>query len=137
MVTYMSLDLFLTRTINGFAGNDILVGGAGRDIMAGGTGNDTFDYNLASDSPANALRDVIRDFDDFGNDTIDLSGVFAGALAFRGALPFNGAGQVRINDIAGPDLLVEVNLGGTLAPEMQIHLTNTFAFNMNAADFIL
>jgi len=52
-------------------------------------------------------------------------------------LPFNGAGQVRINDIAGPDLFVEVNLGGTLAPEMQIHLTNTFAFTMNAADFVL
>jgi Ca2+-binding RTX toxin-like protein len=124
-------------TINGFAGNDFMIGGAGRDIMAGGFGNDTFDYNVFTDSLANASRDIIRDFDDVGNDTIDLSGVSAGVLAFRGILPFNGAGQVRINDIVGPDVFVEVNLGGTLAPEMQIHLTNTTAASMNAADFVL
>jgi len=121
----------------GGIGNDRLTGGIGRDVQTGGAGDDTFDYNAAAESPANALRDIITDFDDLGNDRIDLSGVFGGVLAFRGILPFSGAGQVRINDVAGPDVFVEVNLGGTLAPEMQIHLVNTTAFSMTAADFIL
>jgi hypothetical protein len=34
-------------------------------------------------------------------------------------------------------VIVEVNLAGTPVPEMQIHLVNTFAFNMTATDFIL
>jgi hypothetical protein len=38
---------------------------------------------------------------------------------------FSGIGQVRINDIAGPDVIVELNLGGTLAPDMQIRLEHT------------
>ena len=124
-------------SLTGGSGNDLLIGGAGRDVLTGGFDNDTFDYNLASESPANIFRDIITDFDDFGNDTIDLSGVFGGVLAFRGGLPFNGVGQVRINNIIGPDVVVEVNLAGGLAPEMQILLANTSPLSMTATDFIL
>jgi Ca2+-binding RTX toxin-like protein len=124
-------------SLSGGIGNDRMTGGLGRDVLTGGAGNDLFDYNAAAESPANALRDVITDFDDFGNDTIDLSGVSAAVLTYRGLLPFSGINQVRINDIAGPDVIVEVNLAGTPVPEMQIHLVNTFAFNMTATDFIL
>jgi hypothetical protein len=42
---------------------------------------------------------------------------------------------VRINDIAGPDLLVQVNTGGTLAADMQIRLTGTNLASMTASDF--
>ena len=121
----------------GGIGNDVLTGGAGRDVQTGGAGNDTFDYNAAAESPANALRDIITDFDDLGNDRIDLSGVSAAVLTFRGVGAFTGANQVRINDIIGPDVFVEVNLGGTFAPEMQIHLVNTTAASMTVGDFIL
>jgi Ca2+-binding RTX toxin-like protein len=130
--------LFGADNINGLGGNDFIIGGAGRDVLTGGTGNDIFDYNAASDSPTGIFsRDLITDFDDFGNDTIDLSGVVAGSLTFRGQLAFNGANQVRISDIFGPDVVVEVNLGGTLAPEMQIQLANTTAASMVIGDFIL
>jgi Ca2+-binding RTX toxin-like protein len=125
-------------SINGFGGNDTITGGIGRDVLTGGTGNDIFDYNAANESPAGAaFRDLITDFDDFGNDRIDLSGVFGGVLTYRDTLAFNGANQVRIGDIAGPDVVVEVNLGGGFAPEMQIQLANTTAASMIFADFIL
>jgi len=58
-------------------------------------------------------------------------------MTYRGTLAFTGAGQVRINDIPGPDLLVEVNLGGSLAADMHIRLTNTDVAAMAASDFCL
>ena len=60
-----------------------------------------------------------------------------GALAYRHNLAFTAAGQVRINDIAGADLIVEVNTGGTLAADMQIRLTGTTLASMAASDFFL
>ncbi len=105
--------------------------------MTGGTLNDLFVFERASDSVTGANADIITDFDDSGNDTIDLSAVFDPTLVSRHNLAFTAAGQVRINDIAGVDLLVEVNLSGTAAPEMQIRLTNTLLASMTATDFIL
>ena len=84
-----------------------------------------------------AAPDVITDFDDFSNDRIDVSALFGPAMAYRHNLAFTAAGQVRINDIAGADVLVEVNTGGTLAPDAQIRLTNTTLASMTASDFIL
>jgi len=123
--------------IFGLDGNDTLVGGTGRDVLIGGAGDDVFDYNTAADSPANIfLRDHITDFDDFGNDRIDLSGVSPGVLTYRGFLGFTGIGQVRVA-AAGPDVIVEVNLAGGNAPEMQIQLENTSILSMTIGDFIL
>jgi len=45
--------------------------------------------------------------------------------------------QVGINDIAGADVLVEVNTGGTLAPDPAIRLTATTLASMTAMDFVL
>jgi len=127
----------LNNNLLGLGGDDILTGSAGRDVMTGGAGNDIFDYNRASDSPANVLRDIITDFDDVGNDRIDLSDVFGGVLAFVGAGPFTAPGQVRVNDVLGPDVLVEVNLVGFGGAEMQIQLVNTVAATVTIGDFIL
>lgn len=123
--------------IYGGLGADNIDGGLGLDYLTGGAGNDIFRFNQAYDSSARYGIDRILDFDDFGNDRIDLSHVFAGTLVYKGAAAFTGAGQVRIADIAGPDLLVQVNLGGTLAPEMTIRLVGTTALSMSKADFIL
>jgi Ca2+-binding RTX toxin-like protein len=124
-------------TMSGGSGNDILIGNAGRDISTGGSGDDTFRFLSTSDSPVGASRDVIQDFDDSGNDRIDLSAVFGGTLSYRHDGAFTAAGQVRINDVAGPDVLVEVNTGGSLAADMQIRLSATTLASMTASDFLL
>ena len=80
---------------------------------------------------------MILDFDDSGNDRIDLSALFGPAMTYRHNLAFTAAGQVRINDVAGADVIVEVNTGGTLAADMQIRLTNTTLASMTASDFLL
>jgi hypothetical protein len=124
-------------TLVGLGGNDTLIGGTGRDVSTGGTGDDIFDYNTQGDSPANIfLRDHITDFDDLGNDRIDLSGVSPVVLTYRSFLPFTGINQVRVA-AAGADVIVEVNLAGGTAPEMQIQLDNTSLFSMTITDFIL
>jgi len=124
-------------TIDALAGNDCVLGGAGKDTMTGGPGNDRFEFRLATDSVVGVNADIIKDFDDSGDDRIGLSNLFDPAMTYRGTLAFTGAGQVRINDIPGPDLLVEVNLGGSLAADMHIRLTNTDVAAMAASDFYL
>ena len=129
---------------SGFA--DVLTGSAlgnwfdargGKDTMTGGGADDTFRFKNTSDSVVGANADVITDFDDFGNDKIDLASVYGGVLVYKHNAIFNGVGQVRINDIAGPDLLVEVNTGGSFAADMQIRLVNTTLLSMTSTDFVL
>ena len=122
--------------INGNAGNDILVGSVGKDTHTGGAGNDTFRYSAASQSTVGAAADIIKDFDDIGNDVIDLK-AFPGTLVYRGTGAFTAAGQVHVKEIAGPDILVEVNTGGSLAPDLQIRLAATTIASMTATDFLL
>ena len=121
----------------GNGGNDVLYGSLGRDVLSGGTGDDTFRFTRAAYTPTGAQRDLITDFDDAGNDAIDLSAVWSGTLAYRGTGLFTGAHQVRISDIDGPHLLIEVNLSGDATPEMQILLLNTSRASMTAGDFLL
>ena len=103
--------------------------------MAGGLNNDIFRFGTASHSPV-ATPDVITDFDDFGNDRIDLSAL-PGVLTYHHSGAFTGAGQVRINDIAGPDVIVQVNIGGSLAADFAIRLAGTTLGSMTGGDFIL
>ena len=84
-----------------------------------------------------AKADLILDFDDSGNDRIDLSALFGPTMVYRHALAFTAAGQVRINDVAGADVIVEVNTGGTLAADFAIRLTGTTLASMTASDFVL
>jgi Ca2+-binding RTX toxin-like protein len=123
-------------TLFGGSGNDTLIGGAGRDQMSAGAGIDVFRF-AAADSGVGGLADVITDFDDAGNDRIDLSTLFGPAMNFRGAQAFTGLGQVRINDIAGADVIVEVNRMGSLAADFAIRLTATTLASMTANDFVL
>ena len=125
------------NVLSGGAGNDTLNGDAGEDTMTGGADNDTFRFDATSDLAVGANADVITDFDDNGNDRIDLSALFGPAMTYLGAAAFTAAGQVRINDIAGADVVVEINVRGSLAADMQIRLTDTTLASMTASDFIL
>jgi hypothetical protein len=59
------------------------------------------------------------------------------AMSYRHNLAFTAAGQVRINDITGADLLVEVNISGTTGADFAIRLTATTLVSMSAGDFVL
>jgi len=122
--------------LRGLGGNDFLIGGLGRDVMTGGADDDVFRYTSIAQSKI-ALPDIVTDFDDAGNDKIDISLLRGPAFVYRHNLAFTAAGQVRINDIAGADVIVEVNTGGTLAADFAIRLTGTTLASMTASDFIL
>lgn len=132
-------------SLSGGGGNDVLLGGAGSDTLSGGTGYDRFDYNTAAESKAGALlRDVLTAFDGAGTaagDIIDLSDVFAGALAFVAAGgAFSGVGQVRVAEDGTGNSLVQVNLdANTATSEMEILIVDAArsATVYSAADFIL
>ncbi|HTV68610.1 MAG TPA: hypothetical protein VMF90_08740, partial [Rhizobiaceae bacterium] len=122
----------------GNGGNDIVTGGGGRDLMTGGLGNDIFTFTLKTDSSAShTLADVIMDFDNLGNDRIDVSALYGPKLAYIHAAAFTAAGQVRINDIAGADVIVEVNLSGSLGSDFAVRLRGTTLAEMTAGDFVL
>ncbi len=137
-------------TLDGGLDNDTLAGRDGLDRLTGGGGNDIFDYDYATNSQAGAgLRDVITDFGGIGSsltiDRIDLSTIDANtglsgnqAFAFNGAAAFTGAGQLRVAS-SGTDTVIQANTGGSLAPDMEIAVTDggTLPGAWAAGDFIL
>ena len=50
---------------------------------------------------------------------------------------FTKSGQIRIEDMRGADVIVEVNTGGSLAPDVTIRPKGTVLASMNSSDFIL
>ncbi|MBX3575820.1 MAG: calcium-binding protein [Rhizobiaceae bacterium] len=125
-------------TIVGGAGNDTIIGNLGRDTLTGGTGNDIFKFTNKAHSRGSTM-DIITDFDDRGrgNDRIDVSALFGPRMKYMHDDAFTGRGQVRVKDIAGPDVIVEVNTGGSLAADFSIRLKGTTLAEMSAGDFIL
>ncbi|MBX3576927.1 MAG: calcium-binding protein [Rhizobiaceae bacterium] len=123
-------------TIRGMNGNDVLIGGAGRDVLTGGAGNDTFRFLARTDS-VGRNADIITDFDKAGNDRIDVSRVFGPKMKYIHDADFSAPGQVRIDDVSGPDVVVQINLAGTGGAEMSIRLLKTTLGSMSAGDFIL
>jgi Ca2+-binding RTX toxin-like protein len=113
--------------LRGDAGRDLLQGAGGRDVLAGGADIDTFVFNSVSESrPGPAEHDTILDFGTA--DVIDLRRIDADLTASNnnvfeliGADAFTGAGQVRF-EVVGGDTLVQANVDGDLAPELEIVL---------------
>jgi Ca2+-binding RTX toxin-like protein len=124
------------NTLTGNAAANVLNGAGGADTLKGLGGNDTFRYASAAESRGAAI-DRILDFDDAGDDRVDLAAVYGGTLVYKHDGTFTGAGQVRINDVAGADVIVEVNLDSDATAEMQIRLAATTLASMTASDFIL
>jgi Ca2+-binding RTX toxin-like protein len=129
--------------LEGSAGKDILDGGSGTDRMAGGAGADRFDYNDVwfDSQPGAANRDTIVDFKRAEQDKLDLRDIDAvsgGATAedfrFVGTGAFTAAGQVRFQHQDGITI-VQANVEGDLAPEMEIAIVGTI--NLGAGDFLL
>ncbi|HTV69818.1 MAG TPA: hypothetical protein VMF90_14890 [Rhizobiaceae bacterium] len=126
------------QLFGGGNGADKLNGGAGSDALTGFQGADRFIFSAKSHSVVGANADRIMDFDD-GNtgDRIDVSALFGAAMTYRHNAAFTAAGQVRINDVTGADVIVEVNTGGSLAADFAIRLVDTTLASMNAGDFVL
>ena len=66
----------------GGTGDDFLIGGSGRDVFNGGAGNDTIiidalDEKSTSSRVGSLFVEFVQDFNAFGDDTIDLSGLDA------------------------------------------------------------
>ena len=123
------------NALAGKGGNDTIIGGAGVDTLDGGGGNDVFVFRKAGHSTA-ARPDIIKGFDDSGDDVINLKDVFIGTLLYRGSGAIQDAGEVNIVQ-SGAHVLVNVNVDTDLAPEMTIVLRNTSLSAMSADDFIL
>jgi Ca2+-binding RTX toxin-like protein len=127
----------------GDALNDVLRGGSGVDILHGGTGADTFAFLATTDSgAAGAARDRIRDFSRFEADRIDVSAIDANsallgnqAFAFRGALAFTGAGQVRTQVVDGNTLVLGNTDANPLTAEFSVLLIG--ALSLAGSDFVL
>jgi hypothetical protein len=101
-------------------------------------GVDNFRFTSRTHSPNNGNRDQITDFDKGGTaDRIDVSALFGPKMQYIHAAAFTKLGQVRINDVAGPDVLVEANVVGSLAADFSVRLKATTLASMNAGDFIL
>jgi Ca2+-binding RTX toxin-like protein len=101
--------------LRGGLGNDTLNGGAGIDGLRGDAGDDVFVFQAG-----NGLDNVL-DFDDFGNDRIDLSSFGFTSYADVQAVMHQAGGHVRI-DLGGSDILL---------------LRGTAMVDMTASDFIL
>ncbi|MFO1039473.1 MAG: calcium-binding protein [Geminicoccaceae bacterium] len=131
----------LADSLVGNSGANMLTGGLGHDMLKGNAGNDLFDFNTAADSAVGANADWITDFTGVGataGDRIDLADVYSGTLSFKGTGAFTGVGQVRVL-ASGSDTIVQVNLSGSTAPEMEIHVQDGSATpgQWVAGDFIL
>jgi Ca2+-binding RTX toxin-like protein len=113
---------------------DIWIGGAGADEATGNGGNDIFRFKVISESTV-AAPDRILDF--FGGDKIDVSALHGPALVFRGTAAFTNVGQLRLVDVAGPDVVVQVNTVGGPGADFAIRLVDVTLAEITKTDFIL
>jgi len=111
--------------------DDIMLAGPGTDSLTGGGGNDTFVVNPGDSGILALTRDKIRDFDDNGDDILDLRGF--GDLTFIGGANFSAAGQVRAIQ-SGDHVLIQINTTGAGSAESVIELTNTSLSQIGADD---
>ena len=125
--------------LTGSTSADLITGGTGADQLAGGDGDDRFIYRAITDSGTGYTgRDTIVDF--AHGDLIDLSAIDAGTtdLAFRflGAATFDGAaGALRVVNLGSISSLVQIDIDGNGASDMEITLTGFRG--VVAADFVL
>ncbi|MFM5950769.1 MAG: M10 family metallopeptidase C-terminal domain-containing protein [Novosphingobium sp.] len=132
----------LGDTINGEGGADKLMGLSGADNLTGGAGADQFRYLFAGDSTL-AAQDRILDFTN-GSDKLDFRTLDADLVApgrqtisFIGTAAFavNGTAQARYVD-SGADTLVQIDLNGDGAADMQIVLVGHAGQALAGTDFL-
>jgi Ca2+-binding RTX toxin-like protein len=98
--------------LQGFAGNDILIGGAGADILDGGDGIDTADYSMSTaDVVVNLLTFVGAGGDSEGDTYISIENIIGGLGndALQGgngdSIIIGGAGNDAMGDYSGTNQL--------------------------------
>ena len=127
----------LDNTLIGNDGNNVLCGHTGLDTLYGKAGNDRFVFKSAAETGVGETRDVIRDFEDYGDDDIiDLSG-FAGTLTFSSADSLSGALNEVIARQFGDHVLIQINTTGGGGADAEILLYNTLRSQISESDFIL
>ena len=129
----------------GEAGRDVLIGGSQADIMTGGTSNDRFVYFNLSDSRAgDGRRDTITDFNQAGDDRIEIQRLDADtttggnqAFNFVGSAAFSGtAGELRFERVASEGVtLLQADIDGDGSEDFEIELNGLLTLRAN--DFIL
>lgn len=124
---------------------DVITGLAGKDVLTGGLGADTFNFDLKSDSPKGAGRDVITDFVHL-TDHIDLATIDAKkgtgnqAFHFISKQPFHHkAGELHYikQNLAGTahdKTIVEGDINGDGRADFQIELSGLHT--LSGGDFI-
>jgi Ca2+-binding RTX toxin-like protein len=126
----------LVNELVGNAGANVLIGGAGADRLTGGGGTDTFRFLSQGESTV-ASHDVIADFS--RGDLVDLSAVYGSTLTYHHDRAFTGqAGEVQLT-ASGDGVLVNIDLTGDKASDMQIYLANVSigAMQESGGDFLL
>ena len=114
------------------------IGGLDADRITTDGGADIVRYLTVADSkPGTANRDVITDFDTSSGDVIDLYRLSSDPLTYLGMKAFDGTkGAVHLNvDPANKQTIVQVDMNGDKAPDMEIELTGIKI--LSADDFIL
>jgi Ca2+-binding RTX toxin-like protein len=128
--------------LQGWNGNDILLGGRGADMLTGGAGADRFVYAGTVHSLVGSGADRITDFSHAQGDRIDLSlidpnTIAAGnqAFSFIGAGLYTGvAGQLRTSVVGGVTTIAG-DVNGDRASDFHIVLSGAIA--LVSADFVL
>ena len=128
--------------LQGWAGNDVLIGGRGADTLTGGAGADRFVYAGTVHSPVGAGADRITDFSHAQGDRIDLFAIDANsaaagnqAFSFIGGALYTGvAGQLRTSVVGGITTIAGDVNGDKVS---DFHITLTGAMALAAADFVL
>ncbi len=120
--------------LRGGDGADRMTGGDGLDIYTGGQGADRFVFQTTIDAGIGALRDQILDFEK-GVDLIDLSGLAAGTLQFRGTSPFAPSGnpELRLFETPTGSTIVQLDVNGDGTADAEIRVANVTG--LTAEDF--
>lgn len=128
-------------TLVGGAGTDVLTGGTGADVLTGGSGADQFVFLSLADSPTNATRDRVTDFqrsaDKFNLSAIDADPDMAGdqAFSFLGGGAFTGdGGEVRYTR-SGGNTFISADTDGDMNIDFIVQLDGTHT--LSASNFLL
>ena len=122
----------------GGGGDDLLIGGAGRDTLRGGAGNDLFVFQAISDSLNRSNADRVVDFsvgDRIDLSAIDASKTISGDQAFHLGQTAGRAGDVLVSyDLATDTTIVNLFVDANRSIDGTILLTGNVV--LTDADFI-
>ena len=133
----------LADTINGGEGNDKILGYSGADVLTGGAGNDQFRYLFAADSAfgaADQITDFVIGADRLNFALLDTDPVALGlqTFAFVGTAAFSGDGAAQLRYLgSGSDLIVQADINGDGAADMEIVLQGLNGQTLTSAQFML